>query len=220
MEYDTPSRFIKDFDPSLIRVEGEQGSGSGDRRNYGNYGSHGNYTRGLGETTSRGRDWMQNPHPVADRFMADPKPRAVAPRQPETPVDPFSDSFKRTLQAAGGHRVIGGQQSAPIVGHASERAETAHAAPIPTGAAARRFKPVAQAVSAATPNGTAASDSSVSAPGGGDLCEGTVIEHLRFGIGIVVKIEGTGENRKATVNFRNTGTKQLLLKFARYKIVE
>ena len=47
---------------------------------------------------------------------------------------------------------------------------------------------------------------------------GTVIEHQRFGIGTVIRIEGTGENTKATVEFKNTGTKQLLLKFARFNI--
>lgn len=51
------------------------------------------------------------------------------------------------------------------------------------------------------------------------LHEGNVIEHQRFGVGTVVKVEGTGENMKATVDFRNTGTKQLLLKFARYTII-
>ena len=49
---------------------------------------------------------------------------------------------------------------------------------------------------------------------------GQVIEHERFGIGDVIKIEGTGENSKATVRFRNAGEKQLLLKFARFKVVE
>jgi len=53
----------------------------------------------------------------------------------------------------------------------------------------------------------------------GDLREGSTIEHQRFGIGTVVRIEGTGENTKATVEFRNTGTKQLLLKFAKFKII-
>ena len=51
------------------------------------------------------------------------------------------------------------------------------------------------------------------------LTEGNIIEHERFGIGTVVRVEGTGENTKATVEFRNTGTKQLLLKFARYKVI-
>ena len=62
--------------------------------------------------------------------------------------------------------------------------------------------------------------SSSSATSFAPLHEGNVIEHERFGIGDVVKIEGTGENTKATVSFRNVGTKQLLLKFARYKIVK
>ena len=53
----------------------------------------------------------------------------------------------------------------------------------------------------------------------GDLHEGIRIEHQRFGIGTVLKIEGTGENTKATVEFRNAGAKQLLLKFAKFKII-
>jgi DNA helicase-2/ATP-dependent DNA helicase PcrA len=51
------------------------------------------------------------------------------------------------------------------------------------------------------------------------LREGQTIEHQRFGIGKVLKVEGTGENEKATVEFRNAGTKQLLLKFARFKVL-
>lgn len=53
----------------------------------------------------------------------------------------------------------------------------------------------------------------------GSLCEGCRIEHQRFGIGKVLKIEGTGENTKATVEFQNAGTKQLLLKFAKFTIL-
>ncbi len=49
--------------------------------------------------------------------------------------------------------------------------------------------------------------------------EGNVIEHERFGLGTVLRVEGSGENTKATVEFRNAGTKQLLLKFARFKII-
>ena len=52
------------------------------------------------------------------------------------------------------------------------------------------------------------------------LKEGNVIEHQRFGIGTVIKVEGSGENTKATVAFKNAGTKQLLLKFAKYTIVK
>jgi DNA helicase-2/ATP-dependent DNA helicase PcrA len=150
MEYDTPSRFIKDFDPSLIKVISEKGNDE-------EY-----FTRGRVQTTSRGANWMQNPHPVATQFRADPKPRAVPPRKPEPPVNPFEG----------------------------------------------RFKPVQRAV-APRPIATV----------GGALQEGNMIEHQRFGIGRVIKIEGSGENQKATVEFKNTGTKQLLLKFARYTII-
>ena len=67
-------------------------------------------------------------------------------------------------------------------------------------------------------NHTPASASRLSAAPSG-LQEGQTIEHERFGIGTVVKLEGTGENQKATVEFRNSGTKQLLLKFARFKVI-
>ena len=56
-------------------------------------------------------------------------------------------------------------------------------------------------------------------PSNTPLKEGNIIEHQRFGRGTVVKIEGAGENLKATVDFDSTGRKQLLLKFARYTIV-
>ena len=166
MEFDTPSRFIKDIDPQLIHVISEKG------------GDEDSYTRSYRQTTSRGSDWMQNPRPVATQFRADPKPRLVAPRQQEPAVDPFSDGFKRLLQTSSGGR----------------------------------FKPVRQAAptTAPTPSSAAAS---------GGLQEGSVIEHQRFGVGRVVKIEGSGENQKATVEFKNTGTKQLLLKFARYTVI-
>ncbi len=51
------------------------------------------------------------------------------------------------------------------------------------------------------------------------LKEGTLIEHIRFGRGVIVGIEGTPPNAKATVKFDNVGVKQLLLKFAKLKIL-
>ena len=51
------------------------------------------------------------------------------------------------------------------------------------------------------------------------LKAGDRIEHTRFGLGTVIKVEGTGDNCKATVEFVNAGIKQLLLKFARYTLV-
>ena len=151
MEYDTPSRFIRDIDPELLQVHSEKGGDDvfGGRSSTGG---------------SRSASWMQNPRPVATQFKADPKPRAVAPRQPEKPVDPFGPNFKRVYNAVAPRKM------------ATE-------------------------------------------PSAGELHEGSMIEHQRFGVGKVIRIEGTGENTKATVEFRNTGTKQLLLKFAKFKII-
>lgn len=129
MEYDTPSRFIRDIDPSLLQVDGGKDE--------------------VARTTVKPeytRRPVQNPRPVATQFVADPKPRLVPIR---------------------------------------------HEAPRPQ-----------------------------STIGNIGLQEGNVIEHQRFGIGTVIKVEGSGENTKATVEFKNAGTKQLLLKFAKYTIVK
>ena len=180
MEYDTPSRFIRDIDPELLDVQSETSGAYGTGNTYG---GHRRYE-------SEGPEWMQNPHPVATQFKADPKPRLVAPRQEEKPMDPFGEGFKRLYQ----------QQTGKPLSSTSKPT-------IPSG----NFKSVNRAI----PPRPMASDA---APG--DLHEGTRIEHQRFGIGTVIKIEGTGENTKATVEFKNTGTKQLLLKFAKFKIIQ
>ena len=58
-------------------------------------------------------------------------------------------------------------------------------------------------------------------PAGGQsaLRVGSVIEHQRFGVGTVTALEGAGDTQKATVAFRNAGTKQLLLKYAIFKVL-
>ncbi len=183
MEYDTPSRFIRDIDPELLDVRNENGEDSfdGNKKTYnrydgGAYGTGNTHRANPHGFRSEGPEWTQNPRPVASQFKADPKPRVVAPRQQETPVNPFSDSFKRQLDAAGNGR----------------------------------YKPVSRAI----PPRPKSSDDSTT-----DLHEGCIIEHQRFGIGEVIRLEGSGENTKATVQFRNTGMKQLLLKFAKFKII-
>ena len=145
MEYDTPSRFIKDIDPSLLRVEGGTGIVGLPSSSYSSGSSSSSRTGYSSSTSWPSRSNSQNPRPVATQFIADVKPRLVPVRK-ETPAP----------QSAIGN--IG-------------------------------------------------------------LKEGNVIEHQRFGIGTVVKVEGSGENTKATVNFKNAGIKQLLLKFARYTII-
>ena len=167
MEFDTPSRFLRDIDPKLLKVEEEKG---------------GDLFGGINDSPSRSRfggyndsrRW-QNANPVASQFKADPMPRVTGHHE-EKPADPFSPRFKRTFTSAGGNL--------------------------------RRVSDVVNKSSGTAPTGNKAV-----------LVEGNTIEHERFGVGTVIRVEGTGENTKATVQFRNAGTKQLLLKFARYKVI-
>ena len=167
MEFDTPSRFLSDIKPSLLKIEKESGETSPFTTTRPRFGSYG--------------DRFQNSNPVASQFRADPKPREVVHRE-ERGVDPLSSSFKRVLSSAGANmrRVSSLTSSSPNV---------------------------------RTPNHPSPSSSASS------LSIGNVIEHDRFGIGDVINIEGSGENTKATVKFRNVGTKQLLLKFAKFKVI-
>jgi DNA helicase-2/ATP-dependent DNA helicase PcrA len=52
-----------------------------------------------------------------------------------------------------------------------------------------------------------------------NLYEGDVIEHERFGRGVVTSIEMSGNDRRAFVDFESAGKKQLLLKFAKFTII-
>ena len=87
-------------------------------------------------------------------------------------------------------------------------------------ASAASLKP-ASVASAASPKPASVASSlpKPSSSSSSSLREGCKIEHQRFGIGEVVKLEGSGENAKATVAFTHAGTKQLLLKFAKYTII-
>ena len=64
-----------------------------------------------------------------------------------------------------------------------------------------------------------ASSRPAASPSASGVQVGSVIEHERFGIGEVISMVGDGDNCKATVRFRNAGEKQLLLKFARFKVI-
>ncbi|MCR4808332.1 MAG: UvrD-helicase domain-containing protein [Prevotella sp.] len=176
MEFDTPSRFIRDIDPQLLHVDGNNHFAPFPARE----------RPGVG---------LQNAHPVATQFKADPMRRAVPRSKPEPAVDPLSPQFKQLLHTASGGRFkpLSSLRNTSSAASSSPRANANVTTPLPTR------------------------------EGQGEsllLREGTVIEHQRFGIGTVVRLEGTGDNEKATVDFRNAGTKQLLLKFARYKIVK
>ena len=71
--------------------------------------------------------------------------------------------------------------------------------------------------STARPSASGTSSGPSNAVGG--LCVGQFIEHDRFGLGEVVDLQGEGDNAKATIQFKNAGVKQLLLRFARFKVV-
>jgi len=51
------------------------------------------------------------------------------------------------------------------------------------------------------------------------LEEGNQVEHIRFGKGMVLKIDGVGQDKKAEINFENGGIKKLLLRFAKLKLL-
>ena len=70
-----------------------------------------------------------------------------------------------------------------------------------------------------TPSMGTASAASHSSAGGNAVLPGQFIEHERFGLGEVLKVEGEGDNAKATIRFKNAGDKQLLLRFARFKVI-
>ena len=70
-----------------------------------------------------------------------------------------------------------------------------------------------------TPSMETASAASHSSAGGNAVLPGQFIEHERFGLGEVLKVEGEGDNAKATIRFKNAGDKQLLLRFARFKVI-
>ena len=90
---------------------------------------------------------------------------------------------------------------------------------------AEASRPKVQVVPPTQPTRTLKKVSSISpsrpaaSPSVGALQVGNVIEHERFGVGEVVNVVGAGDNCKATVRFRNAGEKQLLLKFARFKVI-
>ena len=215
MQIDNPSRFLNDFDPTLIHIEDNASSTFGrechkmpwDEDNssrstwrredtgddFREYEPNRAYTgsRPWGqEYRQMGSRW-QNANPVASQFRADSKPKITERKRPEASVDPLSERAKRRLIAEGGNFK---RLSSAITNGGRILSSDSPPAFSPSS-------PVSLSVSVA------------------GLSVGVTIEHQRFGIGEVLSLEGTGENAKATVEFRNAGRKQLLLKFAKFKVV-
>lgn len=203
MEFDNPSRFIDEIDGKLIDSLDEAGGSL-----FGSMSDQPEWTRAQRPR----RPWedaeqpryssrYQNSKPVASQFVADPKP-SLFDDGPET---------SRTS----GRSSVSGRSSLSEGNFKSVRALNA----------AKRYMETHSSHPASRGTGSSASSvsSSTASSAGSSSCglqEGMKIEHQRFGRGTVLKIEGTGENTKATVEFVHSGTKQLLLKYAKFTVVD
>ena len=207
MEFDNPSRFIDEIDGKLIDSQDEAGGSL--------FGSRADSMSDQPEWARAQRPrrpWedaeqpryssrYQNSKPVASQFVADPKP-SLFDDEPET-----SHTSGRSSVSGRSSLSEGNFKSVRALNAAKRYMEThsSHPASRSTGS------------SAASVSSSAASSAGSSSCG---LQEGMKIEHQRFGRGTVLKIEGTGENTKATVEFVHSGTKQLLLKYAKFTVVD
>lgn len=201
MEFDNPSRFIDEIDGKLIDSLDEAGGSL--------FGSRADSMSDQPEWARAQRPrrpWedaeqpryssrYQNSKPVASQFVADPKP-SLFDDEPET-----SHTSGRSSLSEGNFKSVRALNAAKRY----METHSSHPASRSTGS------------SAASVSSSAASSAGSSSCG---LQEGMKIEHQRFGRGTVLKIEGTGENTKAMVEFVHSGTKQLLLKYAKFTVVD
>ena len=203
MEFDNPSRFIDEIDGKLIDCQDEAGGSL--------FGSMSDQPEWARSQRPR-RPWedaeqprcssrYQNSKPVASQFVADPKP-SLFDDEPET-----SRTSGRSSVSGRSSLSEGNFKSVRALNAAKRYMETHSSHPASRGTGS----------SAASVSSSTASSAGSSSCG---LQEGMKIEHQRFGRGTVLKIEGTGENTKATVEFVHSGTKQLLLKYAKFKVVD
>lgn len=203
MEFDNPSRFIDEIDGKLIDCLDEAGGSL--------FGSMSDQPEWARAQRPR-RPWedaeqpryssrYQNSKPVASQFVADPKP-SLFDDEPET-----SRTFGRSSVSGRSSLSEGNFKSVRALNAAKRYMETHSSHPASRGTGS----------SAASVSSSTASSAGSSSCG---LQEGMKIEHQRFGRGTVLKIEGTGENTKATVEFVHSGTKQLLLKYAKFTVVD
>ncbi len=125
---------------------------------------------------------------------------------------PFGESRGRNDQQFRSYRQFGTQRDEP---QRTKREEPQWAKPKP-----EPMKPFTPPRKLTRVSASSASASRPSAGAAVSVREGQHIRHERFGVGEVTRVEGTGENCKATVVFQNAGTKQLLLKFARFEVID
>lgn len=226
MEFGNPSRFIKEIDSAFIQEDSEMphddnGFGS---RGFGN----GGYGRGgYGNGGYGGRMPWDN-HSISSQFKPDRKDYSDDEDDfRRSGRDDYRSSGRDGLRSSGGSdfRTSGRSSSGLDSRFKSVRGlEAARrimgSSSSSSGSAFGGTSSLAGSSSHSALQGSSShSSGSSSSAGSGKLVEGAKIEHQRFGVGTVLKLEGSGENAKATVQFVNSGTKQLLLKFAKFTII-
>lgn len=197
MEFGNPSRFIKEIDSAFIQEDSEMphddnGFGSG-------YGRGGYGNGGYG-----GRMPWDN-HSISSQFKPDRKDYSDG-----------EDDFR--TNGRGGYRTSG-RDDFRTSGRSGSGLDSRFKSVRGLEAARRIMDSSSSSLGSSSSSSGSAFGSSTSSAGSGRLVEGAKIEHQRFGVGTVLKLEGSGENAKATVQFVNSGTKQLLLKFAKFTII-
>ena len=199
MEFDNPSRFIDEIDASLIEAQDEMGGsyfgGGSSYDRSASYGERSSYGGGYGKRMP----WDQKRR-ISDRGEDVPEWKRVTSQfrpdpKPASDTSSSSSSSRESLSSGNFKSVRALDAARRILGN-------------------NRNSSVSSASSVSSSACSSSSGSSF-----GALKEGCKIEHQRFGVGIVRKIEGQGENAKATVEFQNSGIKQLLLKYAKYTIL-
>ena len=217
MEFGNPSRFIKEIDSAFIQEDSEMphdDNGFGSRGfGRGGYGNGGYGNGGYGNGGYGGRMPWDN-HSISSQFKPDRKDYS-------DDEDDFRRSSRDDYRSSGGSDFrTSGRGSSGLDGRFKSVRGLEAACRIMGSSSASSSSASQGSSSHSTGSSSSVSSSSSSSAGSGRLVEGAKIEHQRFGVGTVLKLEGSGENAKATVQFVNSGTKQLLLKFAKFTIIE
>ena len=206
MEFGNPSRFIKEIDSAFIQEDSEMPHDDN------GFGSSGYGRGGYGNGGYGGRMPWDN-HSISSQFKPDRKDYSDS-----------EDDFR--TNGRGGYRTSGrddfrssGRDDFRTSGRSGSGLDSRFKSVRGLEAARRIMGSSSSSLGSSSSSSGSAFGSSTSSAGSGRLVEGAKIEHQRFGVGTVLKLEGSGENAKATVQFVNSGTKQLLLKFAKFTII-
>ena len=208
MEFGNPSRFIKEIDSAFIQEDSEMPHDDN------GFGSSGYGNGGYG-----GRMPWDN-HSISSQFKPDRKDYSDGEDDFRTNGrggyrtsgrDDFRSSSRDDFRTSG--------RSGSGLDSRFKSVRGLEAARRIMGSSSSSLGSSSSSLGSSSSSGGSAFGSSTSSAGSGRLVEGAKIEHQRFGVGTVLKLEGSGENAKATVQFVNSGTKQLLLKFAKFTII-